>query len=661
MASPRKLEVTALIGLVLQGVFALACFVLERVSGSRAVAAEMWHMMLGLLVWFLVLVHGRQRRLAQQEAEERERLKESRLSAEIFQETELDTMRAGAGLLVFEKYLVPVLSVLLSGGLLFFSYRIVRGLWAQSWKLQGESIVAVGMVFISFLGFLIGKYAAGLAQSPGFRLLRAAAGYILGNVMAAILIAIAMAMYYFGIPWGEKVVAYAIPTIMGLVGVEVLLNLMLDIYRPRVVGQETRPPYDSRLLGLFAEPQGVFRTLAATLDYQFGFKVSETWFYRFMERAIIPLLLVQLLSLWLLTCIVVVDQDEIVFLESLGTPYLSRRDGTRGLKATVFGPGVYLKAPWPFSVARHVPAYRILTVEVGTIRTEGAAVQGPALTSDVLLWREPHVKRTEGYEISFLVPSTARLGQPSTAEGAVGEGRKAAPTPSVNLARVDGRVYYRVKRKADGEVDADAAFDFHYRQSEIQQHMERLAWRAACRIAASQDFLKWVAEERGEVTRRFRAMLTEAIERAGLGLEVVDASIVSVHPPSEVCGGYENVVAALEQRESLVCEGQQASTRIVQEADARSEEMVRSASAYGYAQRVLAKSEAGEFLVRQQAYEKEPRVYVYRTYFDAIERALPGQRVFVVPVTPHQVQVIDLEEKLRPGILEGLGALEGGS
>ena len=675
MVSPKKLEVTALVGLVLQGVFALACFVLSRVSGSQAVGAETWHMIPGLLVWFVVLVHGRQRRLAQQEAEEQQRLKEGRLSAEIFEQTELDTSRASAGLLVLERYLVPVVSLVLSGGLLFFSYRIVRGLWGQTWKLQESSIVAFGMVFISFLGFLVGKYAAGLAQSSGFRLLRAAAGYILGNVMAAILIAVAMAMYYFNIPWGEKVVAYAIPTVMALVGVEVLLNLVLDIYRPRVVGQETRPPYDSRLLGLFAEPQGVFRTVAATLDYQFGFKVSETWFYRFMERAIIPLLLVQLVSLWLLTCLVVVEQDEIVFLETLGKPYLSGRDAAAGLKATVFVPGIYLKAPWPFSVARHVPAYRILKLEVGKIRTEGARPsQGPALTSDVILWREPHIRREEGYEASFLVPSTARSPGTQAAQGVEGlpapsaegstagaEGRGAESAPSVNLARLDARVYYRVKRTPDGEVDQNAAFDFHYRQSDIQQHVERLAYRAVCRIAASQDFLKWVAQERGQVTNRFRAMLTEAIEGADLGLEVVDAAIVAVHPPSEVSGAYEGVVGALEQKESLVYEGQQASIRTVQQAEALSEELVRGSSGYGYGQQTLAKAEAQEFAVRLQAYEKEPRVYVYRTYFDTIERALPGQRVFVVPVTPREVQILDLEEKLRPGIMEGLGALEGGS
>ena len=54
------------------------------------------------------------------------------------------------------------------------------------------SMVAIAAIFIAFPGFLIGRYAAGLAQSEGFGLLRAAGGYVLGNVIGLILIAIAL-------------------------------------------------------------------------------------------------------------------------------------------------------------------------------------------------------------------------------------------------------------------------------------------------------------------------------------------------------------------------------------------------------------------------------------------------------------------------------------
>ena len=102
MAGPKRLEMTALLGLILQLAFTVFCWLLSEASHSEAVQAEAWHLAVGVPVWLLVLVHGRQRRLAREEREERERLKDARLSDEIFAETELDTARASAGLHVFE-------------------------------------------------------------------------------------------------------------------------------------------------------------------------------------------------------------------------------------------------------------------------------------------------------------------------------------------------------------------------------------------------------------------------------------------------------------------------------------------------------------------------------------------------------------------------------
>ena len=65
--------------------------------------------------------------------------------------------------------------------------------------------------------------------------------------------------------------------------------------------------YESRLVGLLGQPEGLITTAAQALDYQFGFKVSETWFYRFFERALGWLLLLQVAALLLSTCVVFID------------------------------------------------------------------------------------------------------------------------------------------------------------------------------------------------------------------------------------------------------------------------------------------------------------------------------------------------------------------
>ena len=66
--------------------------------------------------------------------------------------------------------------------------------------------------------------------------------------------------------------------------------------------------------------KGLITTAAQALDYQFGFKVSETWFYRFFEKALGWLLLLQLGALVLSTCVVFIEAGEQGLLEHFGKP-----------------------------------------------------------------------------------------------------------------------------------------------------------------------------------------------------------------------------------------------------------------------------------------------------------------------------------------------------
>ena len=647
MASPKKLELTALFGLGMQIVFLCVVFVLRAASHSGAVFAEMCHMVPGVLVWFTVLFHGRQERLAAQEEEELRELKKTRVSEELFEETELDSMRAKTGLLIFERYLVPALSLLLSVSLLLLAYYVIKGTWPSEGAPEPRNIapVAVGMVFLTFVGFLVGRYAAVMAQNPRYRLLRACAGYMLGNVAGSLLVAVALGATYFGVAWPEWVVVRLIPVVMALVGAEVVLNLIMDIYRPRVEGRPARPPYDSRLLGLFAEPGGILKTLAATLDYQFGFKVSETWFYRFMQRAIVPLVAIQLSTLWLLTSIVVVDKHEVAFIERFGRPRVSEADAAQGLRASIHEPGYYLKAPWPFETARHVPAYELQRLEIGKVyfaegedRPELEQI-GPAMTDpDIILWTEEHVDPEIGYEPDLLAPSFEKLRERESEEGG------AEPVPEINLARVLGYVHFRVKRRADGVVSPHAAYQYYYMHTDSRRLIEHLAYSVLCRLAANQNFLKWVNVERQECNLRFKEQLQQAMDDYGLGAEVVTAGIPVVHSPPQVADAYQDVINAFEEKEATVFQGEAGAISALENGKAEAARIANASKSYAYRVKALAKADADRFLVQLLAYRKAPNVYRYRKYVSALQKLLPGHRLYVVPVAEDEVQVIDLKE-----------------
>jgi membrane protease subunit HflK len=699
MPTGKRLEHTALLGLVLQAAFLLVCWVAYGQSGSVAAQAEVWHLGAGLIVWLLVLVHGRQRRLAHQEREELDRLRQGRLSEEIFEEMELDTMRASSTLVAFEKYAVPIVTIGLSALLGYSAYSGFARVQLGAPRLVADQVTLslILAVMISFGGFVVGWYSARLGQLPDYRLLRAAGSYMLGNVFACVLVAVALAMYHFGATWGDPVVAYMIPGAMAIVAAELLLNLVLDVYRPRVPGKERRPPYDSRLLGVVSEPGGIWRTVASTLDYQFGFKVSETWFYQFMERAIVPLLLVQVLALWLLTSIVVVDAGEAAFIEVMGRPRLTAEDAARGVRASVMGPGWHLKWPWPIGVARVMPAYENRVFQVGKIYEPEFGVEWAdfataipmASDPDIILWRERHIHHAEGQEVNFIVPGVSTTPEaadlprterpaadygipeesPVAAAAAVYQAGEDTPglastldegllaaegavrAPEVSMARVDATVHYRLARLPEGTVDEEAAYNYVYAQTELERHLRQLAFRAVCRIAASQDFLRWLSDQREDTSTEFQGLLREAIERENLGVEVVFAGFQVVHPPPEAAARYEDVVAALIDREGLVLGGEIDQVKMI--ADARTRAFASKAMARSHRYARVESERAGSelFLAQLAAFRKAPAVYALRSYFRAMADILANQRIYVLPRMASEVDIIDLTEVVRPELL----------
>ena len=141
---------------------------------------------------------------------------------------------------------------------------------------------------------------------------------MLSSTILAFLVAVSLALAAFKIDGMVKVMTWVSPVLMIVLGVETAVNTVLDIYRPRIAGQYARSAFDSRLLGMINEPGGILHTFASAIDYQFGFKVSQTWFYKLLEEAVLPLALFAIATLYVLSCMVVVQPGEQAIIERFG-------------------------------------------------------------------------------------------------------------------------------------------------------------------------------------------------------------------------------------------------------------------------------------------------------------------------------------------------------
>ena len=342
MIQQRRGKNVALAGAFFQLVFTAVMLVIWLWTRSAAAMSCLWFLIGGLGVWLMaaLLLYCRQ-------IERRESLELEEIAAgggadgTIFAgDAEREMRVAARRLRIVERWGVPLFA------LFWAAYHVATGLLMLQYLRthQGATIQAAGegalfLVLIAFLAFLFSFYALGMGRRPQWRVLRAAGSYVLINVLLIAAVAGNLLAAWQGYSGADRALACAIPALQLIFALELAANVILDLYRPRVPGQEERFSFDSRIFGLIADPQRVGTSIAETLNYQFGFEVSKTWFYRVVSRAFVPLVLFGLVVLVGLSSVLVVREGEAFVVQRWG-----RADPARG----ALGPGLHLK--WPVGV-----------------------------------------------------------------------------------------------------------------------------------------------------------------------------------------------------------------------------------------------------------------------------------------------------------------------
>ncbi|GAG32636.1 unnamed protein product, partial [marine sediment metagenome] len=247
-----------------------------------------------------------QRTLAEQEKLDVGQLAKDEQTATIFQARREhgELFAAAQGRLrLFEKWFLPIFSGVIA------IYQIAIGLYLFKAVYLGSEVepkqplvCAVYMTGVAFVSFLLSRYTTGMSTAQiEWKPLRAGGSFLLCIALTCFAMAIGLALAHFKIFIWINIISWIIAILLILIGAETALNTVFDIYRPRLQGQYSRSAFDSRLLGVFNEAGGILHTAADAIDYQFGFKVSQTWFYKLLEKAVVPLVLFAGTILYLLS------------------------------------------------------------------------------------------------------------------------------------------------------------------------------------------------------------------------------------------------------------------------------------------------------------------------------------------------------------------------
>ncbi len=533
----------ALLGLLLEVLTTLATFALAFYCQSVALRELGWFLAAGIPIWFVSLLVFRQHELAALEemdlAELRRERKATGGGEALFAEQEAGSL----GLLVarsrlewMQKFLVPafgLLHVVLLAGLAIWQWillrKYARGDLAWPQLAHTEFALILGALVMLFL-FFYARYAAGLGRVPKWQLLRAVGSYMFGGALLTLAALVALGAHlYQGIESWEHVVAWVIPVVMIVLAVETLINFILDLYRPRTPGVEPRACFDSRLIGLISEPGGIAHSLAEAINYQFGFQVSQTWFYQLLQRAFLPLVWVAVVTIWLLTCVVVVQPYERAIVERFGRQLNAERP---------LEPGIHFKWPAPFETVRRYNTGKLQEFFIG-YEVGDQPAQEEEEEHKVELWTdEMHGGRRH---FNFLIaPTPIELVRQQAVGPAVHEEQVRGERAPAHLIRMLVLVQYKLR--------PDALAGYTGRNRDPEATLRDIAWHEVTRFAAGRHADELIDMAGGEAGRILRDRIAARAESLGLGLDVVHVGLLSAHPEKTVAQAFRDVIKAQQER-----------------------------------------------------------------------------------------------------------------
>jgi membrane protease subunit HflK len=615
----RNIQKNGLVNFLILLAVGVAGFIVARYANSLAGQVASFYIGLGALVsavsWFQMRLEDRER-LEQLEFDEVTR---SNTATNLFNTQETETFAARRSREQFERFFIPGFTVVLF---------LVQGiaawlLWKWIQKNTLPMVAEKSLVTMALLGlfalvlFILGKYSAGLSRIENQRLLRPSASYqLLGAYVLALVVA-GIAAFQAGFSLVDEYLAVGLVVLLGLLALENGIGLLLDMYRPRVKGQNGLLLYESRVIRLLSQPEGIFSTAAHALDYQFGFKVSDTWFYRFLEKAIIWIVLGQLAILLLSTCFVFIEAGEKALLERFGRPVAG---------SEVLSAGFHLKLPWPVDRVYRYRTDEIQNFYIGFEHDEKDEAE------TAVLWTVKHYKD----EFHLLVASR----EPANASNTGNAGKK---SPPVNLLSVGIPVQYQIS-------DLPAWAYNHRNASEL---LEKIGTREVVRYLVSIDMLEMMSSGRFQAGEELRNRIQQRADELKLGAKILFVGLQDVHPPVAVARSYEAVVGADQKKKADILNAQADRVRISARAQSRSVELKQAAEADKIRVTTSAAAYAALFTNQLYAFNASPSVYPQRAYLQTLMRGGSSTRKVIIATTNTTgVIMLNLEEKFRPDILD---------
>ena len=654
-----KLSLLGGIAALILTILILILGIATNFAGSDTFSLAILPYMLATLFAFSAMIYGLMSTSAAREEEEK-LLLQNRKKNNILSIEEDVRFTAGRSFENYKKYAPYVLAALGAIILVF-----VVSAFYSAWDARPESVENLPVdvnrsAFVSGIFMLIsifaGAFLIGQSRAKTFRWLQPLGAWMVLGFVVLLTAGISTLLSNKLLPQANYYTSRVIIAVYLVLGAEFILNLVIEFYRPRTI-EEPRPVFESRILALFTEPGGVVRNIADTLDYQFGFKVSGTWIYHFIERALFPIFVIWVLVFWAFTCIQEIGPNEVGIRQRFG----------KIVSTAQLPPGVYLTLPYPFGKIARFSCSKIHEVTIGGVHGHGETEEKEEVDDGhghnkkrptkhkeqvplIVLWTEKHSDAEAKYLVAVkpnevFEKAVAKEVQKKALSNKKQISVQSDATP-VSFLGASIPIQYRIRK--------EKLINFVYKFRDAQKVLKSIGEMEATKYFASVDFMSVMSYERHKASETLRSRIQKAVDSIDLGVEVVHVNLLDVHPPvGEVAQSFQKVIEALENKETHILEAKayRSSTEPVIQSQVAN--IIAVAKDYEFRVKTVAKAESERFEKQLKAFYIMPGIYKLRTYLNFLEKDSADIRKFIVSASlPYQIYELNFEEKQRLDLID---------
>lgn len=693
------------VGFLVQSGLGLTLLVFALIARDTPFLFGSLFILLGLLAWLGLIVIFNQHKLERLEALEEDELAATRADAgSAFEAADEEIRVAARRLRLMHKWLMPGLSLLIAAALALMAWLMLRHMSrvnaAEAVFNLTEHVgwaVAICLAF-SALSFIVSRFVAGMAKQAAWQNLRGGAAYMVGNSLVTLAIAVGIGFRFFNKDGVITAIAWAIPVFMIVLAVEIVLNFILNLYRPRVPGETPRPAFDSKALSMVAAPDNLVKSINEAVNYQFGFDVTSSWGYQLLLRSFAWLFALGVIVLIVLNMMVIVEPNQQAVKLARGSI----------VGESTHASGIMWKLPWPFQTAER---YDVTTIrELPLTATQIRDLDKPRLWEDDL--KSQFDKEPDPFIVSsFAVESGEPAVEAPLAEGTGDEeepldeeGRRIAGQVSL----IDAEIILQYRIKPDGGLMDYLHFssDALSRREEVtmrEKALRALALRGISQYFARHSLNDMLAERRLDVSAAMRELIQRVFDENRTGVEVVAVNIPLVRPAGAAATTFVELSISDQARQELIAKAEQrvATTFAVLIGDPEMREPVLAeidtwqrlkdergleapetiaqrvkieqmlVTSGGQVAQIIAEAERDQWVRLMEAraeasrlraqlisYRAAPRLYRQRETMIVYSNTLPGLRKYILGIDPSRVS-FDFElTELNP-LLNIADALEG--